>query len=384
MKVAVIGLGARLAKLMADFVSVAPDFRVVAYVDPSADRVEKLTALGMSAKAYADAPSLYAAEELDMIMIGSPNHLHLGHIREALETDVQHIFVEKPVVISKAETLEIARLMAKHDGARRLMVGLVLRYAPLYRALRKAQADGQIGEIMSIEASEHIAPYHGSFFMRDWRRDSALSGGFMLEKCCHDLDLYQGVVGARPVQIASFGGRKKFLPAHRPATDPSYLTVMSPRWNGTTDAFSGEGDLVDYQTAIVSYANGATMAFHTNLNVPDEFRRFCVVGRDGMAEGDFIRNSFRVTASDSGERLTELVELGSGGNAHHYGADVAMARDILAYVRGEETSLPVSVIDALEAGVTALTMDEARREGRVVDLTGFWQDFDAALAGKAA
>ena len=29
---------------------------------------------------------------------------------------------------------------------------------------------GALGKITSIEASEHIAPYHGAFFMRDWRR----------------------------------------------------------------------------------------------------------------------------------------------------------------------------------------------------------------------
>ena len=28
--------------------------------------------------------------------------------------------------------------------------------------------------------------------MRDWRRYGHYSGGFMLEKCCHDLDLYNG------------------------------------------------------------------------------------------------------------------------------------------------------------------------------------------------
>jgi hypothetical protein len=45
----------------------------------------------------------------------------------------------------------------------------------------------------------------------------------------------------------------------------------------------------------------------------------------------------------------------------------------------EGVPLPVSVIDALEAGLLAMTMDEARRTRSVVDMTDTWQRFDAAL-----
>ena len=39
-------------------------------------------------------------------------------------------------------------------------------------------------------------------------------------------------------------------------------------------------------TAIIEYENGATLAFHTNMRVPDEFRRFAVIGTNGMVEGE--------------------------------------------------------------------------------------------------
>ncbi|WP_372799967.1 Gfo/Idh/MocA family protein [Paracoccus seriniphilus] len=382
MKVGIIGLGARIAALLPEFAGADPDLQFSAVADPSDARMSAFP--GAMPARYEDASRMLAAGPFDMLMIGSPNHLHLDHLRLALQSDTPYIFVEKPLVISVEQSLELARLIAEHDGMRRLMVGLVLRYSPLYRALQQAQADGHLGEIMSIEASEHIAPYHGSFFMRDWRRDRALSGGFMLEKCCHDIDLYQGVVGARPSHVASFGGRKKYLPRHRPAGNPDYLTRMSPRWGGTDDAFSGQGDIVDYQTALVQYENGATMAFHTNLNVPDEFRRFVVIGRDGMAEGDFIRNNFRVTLSDSGKTICDLASVTDAetSNQGHYGADRAMVRDVVAYMRQELARLPLSCLDALEAGITAMAMDQAMAETRVVDLSPIWAQLDEAMAAR--
>jgi len=383
MRIGIIGLGARIAHIARDFAAAEPAARFVAFADPEDTRLPALTDLGADPVRYDDAGAMLAAHQFDLLLIGSPNHLHLDHLRAALQTDTPHIFTEKPVVISVADTLELARLIAAHDGLRRLMVGLVLRYSPLYRALRQAQSDGQLGDIMSIEASEHIGPYHGSFFMRDWRRDSGISGGFMLEKCCHDLDLYQGVVGARPTRVASFGGRKKYLPERRPAAEPGYLTVMAPRWNGVNDAFGGTGDIVDYQTALVEYETGASMAFHTNLNVPDEFRRFCVIGTDGMAEGDFVRNTFRVTRSDDSERLVDRAQIGTGAHKGHYGADAQMGADVMAHIRGDLPALPLSVVDALEAGVTALAIDQARETRQVVELSEIWEAFDHALKGTA-
>lgn len=383
MRTGIIGLGARIASILPMMRNACPDFDLVAVADPGPAHEARL-AEAAPAHVYDDPAAMLAAHDFDLLMIGSPNHLHLNHLRLALATDTPHIFAEKPVVISLDQTLELARLLAAHDGVRRVAVGMVLRYSALYRALKSAQADGQLGEIMSIEAAEHIAPYHGSFFMRDWRRDSALSGGFMLEKCCHDLDLYQGVAGARAMRVVSFGGRKKFLPARRPAAQPGYLAVMSPRWGGVEDAFSGEGDLVDYQTALVEYENGATLAFHTNLNVPDEFRRFAVIGTDGMAEGDFIRNYFKLTRSDDSAVLVDDASIGASGSMKgHYGADQAMADDLCAFYAGRLAGLPLTVTDALEAGVSALAMDQARREGRVIDLAPFWSRFDDALSGKA-
>ena len=55
-----------------------------------------------------------------------------------------------------------------------------------------------------------------------------------------------------------------------------------------------------------------------------------------------------------------------------------MAEDILRHML-EGLPLPVSVTDALEAGLLALSMDQAMRTRSVIDMTPIWQQFDAAL-----
>jgi len=380
MRVGIVGLGYRLGYLAHVFSVVGKDFTVVGHVDPEPAGKPYAEENGVDVgTSYASLEAMLDAGPLDLLMVGSPNHLHLEHIRLGLVRGLK-VFTEKPVVTSVEETMELAALIAEH-GSDNLMVGLVLRYAPLYTDLRQAQADGLLGEIVSIEASEHIPPYHGAFFMRDWRRYERYSGSFMLEKCCHDLDLYNGVMGARPRYVSSFGGRRTFVPKNAPEVqginDLEVYYRKPSGWQGSDKVFDSDGDIIDYQTAMVEYANGAAFTFHTNLNVPHDFRRFAVMGVKGMAEGDFIRNYFQVTDSCSSDRLVdkgyETSEL-----SHHYGADEQMAADILAHLT-DGTALPVSVIDALEAGLLALTMDEARRQRRVIDMEPIWQRFDAAL-----
>ena len=46
--------------------------------------------------------------------------------------------------------------------------------------------------------------------------------------------------------------------------------------------------------------------------------------------------------------------------------------------------LPVSPLDALEAGILALATDDARRTKSVIDLRPIWDRYDNAFATKGA
>lgn len=379
MKIAVAGLGFRLANVIASFRKACPELQVVGLVDPKPVGLPALVSMGMSEpRAFETVSDMLAATQPDLFMVGSPNLFHLEHITAGLRAGVR-VFTEKPVVIDEDQTMKMAALLAEY-GHDRVLVGLVLRYSDLYRDLRAAQANGHIGSITSIEASEHIAPYHGAFFMRDWRRHTRYAGPFLLEKCCHDIDLYGSVVGQRASAVASFGGRKTFIPENKPehlsAFQQEQYYQKPSGWLEGDAVFESDGDIIDYQTAIVEYDGGATMAFHTNLNVPDQFRRFCVIGTKGMAEGDFIRNRFQVYSAISGEKLVERSY--NGVESDHYGADDQMASDIFSHLT-QGAPLPVNIVAALEAGLVAIKIEEARRTRRTLELAETWQRFDDAL-----
>jgi predicted dehydrogenase len=374
MRIAISGMGLRSSHVLTSFKRQMPEVEFVGFFDPQPTFLDDLDP---DIPQFDDIDTMLADTQPDLFFIGSPNEFHLDHLKSGFNAGVR-MFCEKPVVTTIDDTLELAALLAKH-GMDRVIVGLVLRYSHHMVDLRAQIAAGALGDITSMEASEHIAPYHGAFFMRDWRRKTTRTGGFMLEKCCHDLDLYNMITASRPKHVASFGSRRSYLPEHRPATNSEMEVyhVKKSVWDSTDDPFHSDGDIIDCQTAILEYESGASLAFHTNLNVPDEHRRFCIIGARGMAEGDFTRGYLHVTDARTSERTFDADYTTLGVGKGHYGADDLMVADIVAHLRDPNIPLPVSILDALEAGVAALALDQARAEKRVVDLTDVWSEIDA-------
>ncbi len=374
MKVGICGLGSRMAFLTKVFSRQSNDLEFVAYADPAPLGLPYLQAHGIDpGKAYTSTSNMVKSESLDFLMIGSPNHMHLQHIREGLRHGLK-IFTEKPVVIDQKQTFELLDLLTQY-GADNVIVGLVLRYSPLFRDVAHAIHNGVLGTISSMEASEHISPSHGAFFMRDWRRYAAFSGGFLLEKCCHDLDLYQGLVRRRPARVVSFGGRRTFVSHNRALENEDVYHEMAGGWSSAESVFQSDSDIVDHQTALIEYENGVSMCFHTNLNVPGKSRHFYIIGSDATAEGDFERNYFRLQDTRSNRILREN-RYAFSDPLGHYGAEELMVFDICAHLFDGD-SLPVSVLDALEAGLTAIKLDEARISRTILDMKYVFQKFDS-------
>lgn len=377
MKVGICGLGDRMGYLAKVFADTIQKFDIVCYADPKPTGFRRMDDQHVRRlRGFKDLESMMEKESLDLVMIGSPNAFHYDQLSHVLESRVK-IFCEKPVVVTEEETLNLLRKL-KTVGTDQIMVGLVLRYAPLYQDLVRLQIKGVLGDIISIEASEHIPPVHGAFFFRDWRRKTKLSGGFLLEKCCHDLDLYAGLVKSRARRVMSFGGNSFFTP-HRQSRDKETIYHRWPAlWDSTESSFSGDADIVDNQVAMIEYNNDARLCFHTNIHTSDAFRRFCVIGTDGMAEGDFVRGYLKAHRAIPKECVFDS-NYQHDGVSMHYGAEEKMALDIAAHLQ-KGTPLPVSVLDALEAGLTAIKIDESRQQGKVVDLTALWTRFDEAIS----
>jgi len=381
-RIGVIGLGQRIAHVLAAMVEVGWRLELSAYVDPAPVGEPILTAAGIPMGQPFESPqALLAAGPYDLIMLGAPNHLHFEHLNLALDAGLP-VFAEKPIVRTQSESLALAHRLAA-GGTPPVFIGLVMRSMPIVREVIARVDSGELGEIVSIDATEHLPPEHGGYLARNWRRRAEWGGSYLLDKVCHDFDIFGRIAGARPAKVASFGGRRIFT-AERAETAPrtydngeAAYGLADPGWMGANDAFQSDMDVTDHQTAMIEYENGVRLGFHANSHVALTERRWYVAGTEGTLIADLVRNRLMVRKALD-RRKPERIDYGERTADAHNGADQAMARDLLASL-SEGASFPVTPFDSLEAGLTVMAIDEAMASGEVLDCRPMWARYDAAM-----
>ncbi len=380
-RIGVIGLGQRIAHVLCAMDDVGWKLEIAGYSDPRPVGLPILEERGIPpGKNYASAESLLRDGPFDLVMIGSPNHLHYEHLLAAFEAG-HPIFAEKPIVRTQAETFALARHLA---GAKTppLYIGLVMRSMPIVRETIARIDAGDLGELVSMDATEHLPPEHGGYLARNWRRRQEWGGSYFLDKVCHDFDIFARLARSRAARAASFGGRRVFR-EDRAEADPKIYSdesaayaIRDAGWAGANDAFQSDMDVTDHQTALVEYDSGLQLAFHSNSHVSLMERRWYIAGTEGTLLADLVRNKLMLRGAMSREK-PERIDFATRTADNHNGADQAMAADLL---RTFETgaAFPVTPYESMEAGLTVMAIDRAMRERTLLDCTSMWAEYDAA------
>jgi predicted dehydrogenase len=379
-RIGVIGLGQRIAHVLGAMKEVGWKIDLAGYVDPAPVGASILKGYDIPAgMSYGNVRALLKDGPFDLVMIGSPNHLHYEHLLAAFETGYP-IFAEKPIVRTETETFALARHLADKKTPP-LFIGLVMRSMPIVRETIARVDSGALGELVSMDATEHLPPEHGGYLARNWRRKQEWGGSYYLDKVCHDFDIFGRLARTRPLRVASFGGKKIFDSERenvaRTYSDgtPAYA-LRDAGWAGANDAFHSDMDVTDHQTAIIEYDNGLQLSFHSNSHVSLGERRWYIAGTDGTLIADLVRNKLMFRrALDKAK--PERIDYANRTEDSHNGADQAMAKDLLATLENGAT-FPVTPYESMEAGLTVMAIDRAMAERTIVDCAPMWADYDAA------
>lgn len=122
--------------------------------------------------AFDDIEDLLGYEELDALVLCTPNHLHESHILAALSAGL-HVLVEKPLALTSASAQKIARAAEKSDKV--VLVGMNHRYRPDVQLVRSFVQSGELGTVDSVRGSWHV--FRASRAQLGWRQKRELSGG---------------------------------------------------------------------------------------------------------------------------------------------------------------------------------------------------------------
>ncbi len=331
---------------------------------------------------YTDVETMLAECPMDAVVITVPDFRHAEVAVAALRSD-KHIMLEKPM----APTVEeCRRILAEiKPGGPFVQLGFVMREHPLYRKIRELVMSGKLGQVMSMAAEENLGVMHGASYMRRWHRKVSNSGGFVLAKCSHDLDLLSWIAGSPVLKVSSFGGCDFFRPEKQRAGYCSQcddrkcrfrfqgeMVVMSdqekdsPSENGfDLCVYNSDKDVVDNQLTMLEYSNGIRASFALNLFAPQAGRSLKIIGSDAYLTADTVSNLIEITSSNGGDK--EVYDCRPTNGSGHGGSDQLFFDEFVHCIRsGERPKCDYRA--GLAATVVGNAIEQARVTGQSVQI----------------
>ncbi len=233
------------------------------------------------AESATDWQSVVARDDVDIVDICTPGHLHADIALAALRAG-KHVLVEKPLANTVAESEAMVAAAAASPG--RSMIGFNYRRVPALALARQVIAEGRIGQVRHVRAA----------YLQDWlvdeaapmtwrlRRESAGSG-VLGDLGSHVVDQLHHLL-AEPV-VTARGHLRTFVDARPGHSGPEPVTVDDAAW-ATLETASGVVASVEVSRMATSRKNGLTLeVFGSDGSLSFDLERLNELGLDEGGHG---------------------------------------------------------------------------------------------------
>lgn len=397
--------------------------KIVGVADPNPIRRKK----AMDYFGFKEDMCFENAEELakkgklaDTVINGTMDEQHLETAVPLLDAGYD-MLLEKPFAPNEEEMRQIVNCAKKNNS--KVMICHVLRYTPFYYAIKERIVNGEIGDIINIQTTEHVSYHHlsTSYIRGKWANSDKCHTSMLLAKCCHDLDIIMWMMSeTKPKQISSFGGKFQFKPENAPKEAGTICMKDCPlvdtcvystkrlyidhpdRWAFYVwDALEGkknisiedkialmksdnpyarciykcDNNVVDHQSVLINFESGATGTHNMVGGSAEPRREIHIIGTKGEIFGNFEESKFTVLKinpspdAHNEECDVEEVDLRVTGDmvgayGGHGGGDERLAADFVKFIRGEKPSLAcTSIFDSVAGHLSVYLADKSRENG---------------------
>jgi predicted dehydrogenase len=167
---------------------------------------EKLARYGVSlpkarfTRRYED---LLETDEVDLVSITTPNHLHAGQAVAAARAG-KHFVLEKPTGLDTRELVRIRDAVRKAKV--RTIVSFELHYNPYLRFVHWMRESGRLGRIRfaRVQYLSRVTDWYSGW---DWVRRKSSGRSHLLAAGCHAVDALRWCSGLEPVEVSAYHTR---------------------------------------------------------------------------------------------------------------------------------------------------------------------------------
>jgi predicted dehydrogenase len=222
LKAAVVGTGWVAGEHMSAY-RVNPHTELVAVCSRTKGSAErKLNEYGYSAKIYTGYEEMLKKEDIDIVSVCTPNHLHSEEAIIAAEYK-KHILIEKPVALNEKDLSRM--LKAVRENRVKTLVSFVLHWNPLLMTIDSLLKDDAIGDIYYGEVDYYhgIGPWYKQY---QWNVKKEIGGSSLLTAGCHAVDALLWFVKRKPIDVFSYSTRSTSPDYKEYEYDPTSVTLI--------------------------------------------------------------------------------------------------------------------------------------------------------------
>ena len=353
-----VGAGNRAGGLAHNLVKMK-GVRITGFCDPDLERLNNLSDdFNIPEEGrFTDYRKMMKSALFESVLITSPDHTHYEIVLEAA-AHKKHIFCEKPMALKLEHCIEMQKAAAKNNVI--FMMGFCLRYNNLYSRTKEIIASGEIGKVRLANVVDSVE--RGSaYFFHSWHRLRKNSGGLLLQKATHSIDIMNWMIDSNPVSVYALGGldvfggkesnEKRCADCDRKKTCPDFIDASSYHSDYLSGkafvvedkcVFAKEIDILDNESLLIKYENGAKASFVECNFTPDYKREFSFIGDKGRLDilDAYMHNGIvslyheiTVNKRHSADTVKHHVQLRDGG---HGGGDPAMMEEFIEVLSGKK------------------------------------------------
>src|SRR5215207_1459525 len=201
-------------------------------------------------RSYASFDEMLADDDIDIVHLATPNHLHHLHAKAALLAG-KHVVCEKPLAMISSESAELVKLAAEKQLVN--AINFNIRMYPLVHQARSMVQNGDLGDLFILQGS-YLQDW--LLFPTDWnwRLEPDLGGTLraVSDIGSHWLDLLTFITGLHVEEV--YADFKTFHPTRKKPAKPveTYTGKILMPEDYVDQPISTE----DYATILLHYENG--------------------------------------------------------------------------------------------------------------------------------
>lgn len=135
---------------------------------------------------------------VDAVIVALTNDQHYEAAMAALKAG-KHVMCEKPLGLTVGDCSRI--ITQASESERVLQIGHEMRFQKLYSHMKTMIEGGEVGDLQLMWCREFRGPMRPG-----WRSSEALTGGTILEKNVHHIDLFNWMMDQKPLRVSAHGG----------------------------------------------------------------------------------------------------------------------------------------------------------------------------------